>query len=116
MVRDKRKAKRRAVRYGAWFALADGSLSECVLCDISETGARLMVHDDAVVPEKFVMVLSVNRAARRCCKVVWRNPQQVGVKFEQIGASEANVQPPKPAVPGNEPADSENVERVSLPA
>jgi hypothetical protein len=116
MARDKRRAKRRTVRYGAWLALADGSLSECVLSDISESGARLVVDDSAVVPEKFVLVLSLNGAARRGCKVVWRNPQQVGVKFDQIGASEAKVEPPKPAVPGRAPSEGEKVERVSLPA
>jgi hypothetical protein len=116
MGRERRKAKRRTVRYRAWFALADGTLAECVLSDISETGARLTVPDSALVPEKFVLVLSRNSAARRRCKVVWRNPQQVGVRFEQIAASEANVQPSNPAVPGGEPAKSEIVVRVSLPA
>jgi hypothetical protein len=63
MGRERRKAKRHTVRYGAWFALAHGSLCECVLCGISETGARLMVHDTAVVPEKFVLVLTANGSA-----------------------------------------------------
>jgi len=67
---ERRKAKRRTVRYGAWFALADGTLSECLLSDISETGARLMVDDSALVPENFVLVLSRNGAARRQCKMV----------------------------------------------
>jgi hypothetical protein len=114
MGRERRKAKRRTVRYGAWFVPADGTLSECVLSDISETGARLMVDDPAVVPEKFVLVLSRNGAAHRHCKVVWRSSQQVGVMFEQIGAR--NVQAPQPAVPGSEPADGEMVQCVSLPA
>ena len=108
---ERRKAKRQMLRYGAWLMLADGSLAECVLSDISETGARLMVDDSALVPEKFDLVLSRNGEARRHCKVVWRNPQQVGVRFEQIGASDR----PAPAVPGSEPANSEPVEHVSLP-
>jgi len=116
MGRENRKATRRTVRYGAWFALADGTLSDCVLFDISATGARFMLHDSALVPEKFVLVLSLNGAVRRSCQVVWRNPQQVGVKFEQFGASEINAQPPAAAAPGSEPAASEKVERVSLPA
>ena len=91
MGRERRKAKRHLLRYGAWLVLADGTLSECVLSDISETGARLMVDDSALVPEKFVLVLSRNGAVRRCCKVVWRNPQEVGVKFDEIGASDGHT-------------------------
>jgi len=111
MGRERRKAKRRMLRYRAWLVLADGSLSECVLSDISETGARLMVDDSGLVPEKFDLVFSRNCEARRHCKVVWRNPQQIGVQFEQIGASDL----PAPAVPGSEPATSETVEHISLP-
>lgn len=120
MVGDKRKAKRRSVRYSAWLRLADGAQAACVLSDISETGARIMVDDSALVPDKFVLILSANGAARRSCAVVWRRQQQIGVKFEQsLGAQTAAPAPARPgsaALPENEPAESGAVERVSLPA
>lgn len=120
MARDKRKSKRRSVRYSAWLRLADGAQLECVLSDISETGARIMVDDSDVVPDRFVLILSANGAARRGCEVVWRRPQQIGVKFEQgLGAQTAVPAPALPrsaAPPENEPAESGAVERVSLPA
>jgi len=124
MVRDKREAKHRSVRYGARLALADGTLHECVLSEISETGARITVRDAAAIPEKFVLVLSANGAARRNCCVVWRDPQQLGVKFEQSVGARAPAPPrPRPRLtePAAEPAEnaageSDTVERVSLPA
>lgn len=123
MVRDKREAKHRSVRYGARLALADGTLYECVLSEISETGARITVQDAAAVPEKFVLVLSANGASRRNCCVVWRDPQQLGVKFEQSVGARAPAPPRlRPRLPGpaaapaeSAAAESEAIERVSLP-
>ncbi len=54
----------------------------CALHDISETGARLNVEGSETVPDHFILLLSANGAARRYCRVVWRQPRQIGVHFE----------------------------------
>jgi hypothetical protein len=71
------------MRYTAWVALDSDQLHGCVLSDISDTGARIDVEDSKTIPESFLLLLSGNGPARRTCRVVWRQPQQIGVRFER---------------------------------
>ena len=80
---DKRKAKRRPLRYSAWMSLDSDKLHGCVLSDISDTGARLDVEDVKAVPDRFMLLLSGTGAARRSCRVIWRAEAQIGVAFEK---------------------------------
>ncbi len=82
MDKDKRKLRRRPIRYTASVAFGPGDMHTCVVSDISEAGARIDMEQAESAPEQFVLFLSHNGAARRLCKVVWRKPRQVGVKFE----------------------------------
>lgn len=82
-MKDKRRAVRRAMRYTAWLTLEGDELHGCALSDISETGARIAIEDSDRVPDRFMLLLSGNGAARRVCKVVWRQPGQIGVTFER---------------------------------
>ena len=81
MLQDKRKARRRLMRYTAWIALSPGKFHGCVLSDISETGARIDVENSKIIPDRFPLFLSKNGGARRVCKVAWRKPKQIGVAF-----------------------------------
>ena len=83
MINDKRKSLRRPMRYTAWLVLAADELHGCVLSDISDTGARIDVEDSKPIPDEIMLLLSSNGAARRKCRVVWRKPRQIGVKFER---------------------------------
>lgn len=82
MRKDKRKSRRRPIRYTAWLMVAPGELQGCLLSDISDTGARIDIDDPKTVPERFLLWLSVNGSAQRTCRVVWRKPHQIGVRFE----------------------------------
>lgn len=82
MQKEQRKSRRRQVRYTAWLALAPGELHGCALSDVSNTGARIEVEDSNKLPDVFELWLAGNGSARRNCKVVWRKPTQVGVRFE----------------------------------
>jgi hypothetical protein len=75
MAKDKRRAIRRTMRYSAVLVFAGGAQRPCVLSDISDTGARIDV-------ERFTLLLSGNGSPRRNCRVVWREPKQVGVNFD----------------------------------
>jgi hypothetical protein len=79
--KEKRKTKRQAMRYTAWIAPKPGELHGCVLSDISDTGARISVEDANTIPDSFMLMLARNGKVLRPCRVIWRKPQQVGVKF-----------------------------------
>lgn len=83
MEKDKRKARRRPIRYTAWLVLGPAIRHSCLLSDISETGARIDFDEPGAVPDRFLLWLNRNGSARRTCRVVWRKKQQIGVTFEQ---------------------------------
>ncbi len=102
MTIEKRKNTRRAMRYGAWIGIgAESPLSGCMVSDISETGARLVLENPKELPEMFNLLLSGRGGIYRRCRVVWRRDNQVGVHFQKAGAS-AQKEPVKAA----EPADA----------
>lgn len=77
------------MRYPAWVAIAPEQRSNCFVSDVSRTGARIEATDTTMVPDSFVLMLSSNGAPRRFCRVIWRKPNQVGVKFERSLAEAA---------------------------
>lgn len=91
MQKEQRKSRRRQVRYTAWLALAPGELHGCALSDVSNTGARIDVEDSDKLPNAFELWLAGNGSARRQCRVVWRKPTQVGVRFEAREAADAKA-------------------------
>src|ERR1019366_3930684 len=91
MIKEKRQARRQPLRYTAWVAVTAEQRLGCVVSDISGTGARIDVQDSTTIPDHFVLLLSSNGAARRFCRVVWRKPTQMGVKFERSLADAANA-------------------------
>ncbi|MGH6684629.1 MAG: PilZ domain-containing protein [Pseudolabrys sp.] len=91
MNQDKRNAKRQPMRYTAWVALTADERKGCVISNVSDTGARIDVEDPKSIPDHFVLMLTSNGAARRFCRVMWRNATQVGVKFERSLAEAAGA-------------------------
>ncbi len=56
---DLRKARRKPLHYPAWIDVGDGSaLRDCLIYDISETGARLTIAGEEQVPDNFTLLLS----------------------------------------------------------
>ncbi len=96
MYKDKRKNRRQSVRYTAWVVLPDGKRHSCLLSDISDAGARINMPDVDILPDEFVLLLSVNGAAQRACNVIWRTPRQLGVTFKRIEVSAASSIVPVP--------------------
>jgi PilZ domain len=79
---DKRKARRHRMRHEAWLLLESGARCDCALSDISHIGARISIPDPDAIPDNFMLFLAENGAARRRCRVIWRRPRELGVKFE----------------------------------
>jgi hypothetical protein len=106
-MKDKRRAKRRTMRYSAWMAFDKDVQQGCAIADISETGARIDVEDVDNVPDRFILLLAASGSARRKCRVVWRQERQIGVVFEPspatadkaslVPAMHANIKQPDPA-------------------
>jgi hypothetical protein len=101
MIKNKRKAVRRPMRYTAWIVLSSGQLHGCALADVSDTGSRLNVENASSIPDTFTLWLSNNGSARRKCKVIWRAANQIGVAFERAVFDPEQV----PLVP-NAPAET----------
>ncbi len=95
MIREKRQSRRQPLRYTAWLAVTAEQRVGCVVADVSDTGARIDVQDSKVIPDHFVLMLSSSGAARRYCRVMWRKPTQMGVKFERslADATKATLAP-----------------------
>jgi len=86
MSTDNRKASPRQPRFSAWLLLGNGQLHGCVLAGASESGGTVEVQSSDVVPDNFTLLLSSSGSQRRQCRVVWRKPTEVGVKFERRAA------------------------------
>ncbi|HTQ83200.1 MAG TPA: PilZ domain-containing protein [Pseudolabrys sp.] len=114
MRNDKRRARRRPIKYSAWMALDSDNLHGCVLADISDTGARLDVDDSKIVPEHFMLLLSGTGSARRSCRVVWREPGQVGVAFERRLSETAATLVPKTVAAAPAPAPAAEEEKTTI--
>lgn len=55
---------------------------ECVITNISDRGAHISIADSDALPDSFVLLLAENGATRRRCRVIWRKPREVGIKFD----------------------------------
>ncbi len=104
---DQRKSERRPLRYRAWLRLDPNKTLDCVLSDVSETGGCIEVEDSRLVPDRFFLLLSMNGAARRICRVMWRKPQQLGVKFARSFA-EAEKPAAAPEAAPEQPPETTN--------
>ena len=95
MLKEKRKTQRQATRYVAWVPLSGGQRHFCVVSDATDSGARIDMKDAEILPDSFVLMLTINGAARRYCRVIWRKPTQVGVQFEgsMVAALRATLVP-----------------------
>ncbi len=81
MSKESRKHVRRVVRQPAAI-LNDGSiLSECMVLDVSASGAKIEIKAPNEVPEQFILLLSRDGKVRRQCQVIRRSEADVGVQF-----------------------------------
>jgi len=58
----------------------NGGVIDCVVRNISETGAALEVASPLGIPETFNLVIAGDHSSRHC-KVAWRKDKRIGVAF-----------------------------------
>ena len=86
---ERRQERRTTINRLAKFQADSVSLPrDCMITDISKTGARLFA-DCVEVPDQFHLLVSdgapAGKSARRECRVVWRLGGEIGVTF--VGAA-----------------------------
>jgi hypothetical protein len=84
---ERRKSLRKPFSHPASLLHPDGKpICGCTLRDISETGARLRIGErveagNPQLPSKFILAISKSGNVFRRCEVVWRNQNEIGVRF-----------------------------------
>lgn len=59
----------------------NGGVIDCVVRNVSETGAAVETASLVGIPDTFTLLISGDPAARRC-RVAWRSDKRIGVAFE----------------------------------
>jgi hypothetical protein len=84
MTIERRKSPRKALERDVFICSDDGKpIGACHLCDVSASGARLIVAPRvlAKLPEEFILVLAKQAKVQRRCRIVWRAQDEIGVRF-----------------------------------
>ena len=88
---EHRSAPRHRVLKAATIEFGGGGI-DCVVRNMSETGAALEVQSPVGIPDHFTLVIPQDHASRPC-RVMWRKEKRIGVTFE--GEAKALIPPHK---------------------
>jgi PilZ domain len=80
MLKERRRHERHTINRVAKIQSAGSLARDCLVTDISESGARLYA-EGIVIPDEFVLLLTGVKTMRRECRVVWRLGNEIGVEF-----------------------------------
>jgi hypothetical protein len=81
--KDRRKARRLSHMQFASFIELERERRECLVSQVSETGARIELASARELPDNFVLHLSGK--VPRSCRVVWRNENALGIIWHWHG-------------------------------
>ena len=78
----KKRESRKSVHQAGWITLEGGfAARQCVVQDLSTSGAKVTIEDSNSLPAKLRLAFSRDARTGRACEVVWRRGKSVGVKF-----------------------------------
>jgi hypothetical protein len=81
MTGERRKRKRiPQADHAGLVSLTGVAIAECVLRDISPSGARIRVEDPEIVPDYFKLKVPGARELPKC-RVRWRSGSEIGLEF-----------------------------------
>ena len=80
-VTDRRKEARKEINSPAWIEGARGRLIPCTITNISSGGAQLNLDQHIILPRQFSLWMTKDGKTKRECGVVWRKPENIGVRF-----------------------------------
>ena len=82
MPAPRKREARKLLGQSAWITLDGGfAARQCVVQDISSSGARISVDDAVTLPATLRLAFSRDARTGHKCQVVWRRGKTAGVKF-----------------------------------
>lgn len=82
LLSGKQRETRKSLRQPGWITLEGGfAARQCVVQDLSTTGAKVTIDDPNTLPARLRLAFSRDARTGRACEVVWRRGKSVGVKF-----------------------------------
>ena len=80
-IKKKREARKSLYQPG-WITLDGGfAARQCVVRDMSSTGAKLTMEDSSAWAGRLRLAFSRDARTGRKCEVIWRRGKSLGVKF-----------------------------------
>ena len=79
-MQERRRLARSRVIKGAKLVVGTSSVVDCVVRNLTNTGARIVVSSTARLPENLVLTFDGGRSLRPC-RLVWRRLDETGVEF-----------------------------------
>ncbi len=82
MAATKKREARKSLHQPGWITLEGGfAARQCVVQDMSSTGAKVMIDDPNTLPARLRLAFARDARTGRNCEVVWRRGKSFGVKF-----------------------------------
>ena len=82
MAVHKKREARKSLQQTGWITFEGGfAARQCVVQDMSTTGARITVDDPNMLPARLRLAFARDARTGRNCEVVWRRGKSVGVRF-----------------------------------
>jgi PilZ domain len=79
---NKKREARKSVQQSGWVTLDGGfAARQCVVQDLSSSGARITVDDASVLTGRLRLAFTRDARTGRSCQVVWHRGKSFGVKF-----------------------------------
>ena len=79
---EERSHPRREVHIAAKINLGGGSLHDCMVLDISDSGARIAIKAPQDIPDEFLICLTPHGfPVVRRCRLIWRSDSEIGVEL-----------------------------------
>lgn len=89
MSKERRTAQRQRIHWNALIIDPSGSIvAQCLIDNVSASGAKLVLKQAVELPETFILVLSKGGGVRRQCELTWLSEKSVGVRFVRPVATE----------------------------
>jgi hypothetical protein len=79
MSRQRIAPRRRILKAGS--IEVGGDAIDCIVRNVSETGAALQVLSPLFVPDRFTLVVQTDQL-KRPCHIIWRKERRFGVAFD----------------------------------
>ena len=89
VMQDRRSVKRtQMLKHGK--IIASSATIDCMIYDLTNSGAGLRVSPGEVVPDHFELIFDSPLFSRKC-RVQWRNNERLGVAFFDVQSTEIDA-------------------------